>query len=173
MKLVKLTNTSGKRLVFPVRGPDGTKLVLDPGEAKNVSPATVKHPAVSRYIGQGLEVGGDSAAAPKKKEPGKKKKAPAPPPAPETAPTSETEPSEDESDGELEEPAEEPAGEEEEDLTELYISAPGITEDNVKRVMKKFPDIEALSNASKTALAKAGVSKAYTSRLIDWANDQN
>jgi hypothetical protein len=172
MKFVELTNTSGKRLTFPVRGADGKKLVFEPGDKKNVSPATVQHPAVSRYIGQGLEVDGDSAAMPKQKEP---ETAPAPPPAPPAEPTSETEPSEDEPEGDPEEPADEPAGETEGvDTKALYVSdGPGVTEDNIDAVFEKFPTVEALAEASKTALTKVGVSKSFTSRLIDWAKSQN
>ncbi len=172
MKLVKLTNTSGKRLAFPVRGPDGTKLVIEPKETKNVSPATIKHPTVSRYIGQGLEVEGDSATTPKQKEP---EKTPAPSPAPPAAPISDAEPSEDEPSGELEKPAEEPAGgNEETDIrVQLLSDAPGVTEDNVDAVLGKYPTVEALSTATKGPLTRAGVSKSFVNRLVDWAKEQN
>jgi hypothetical protein len=169
MKLVLLKNTSGKRLAFPVRGTDGQKLVLNPGEAKNVSPATVKHPAVSRYIGLGLEVEGDSAAAaPKQKEP---EPAPAPPQAPPAEPTSEAEPSEDESESEPEEPADEPAGDTE-DLRGLYLTGPGVTEDNVDALLEKYSTIEALAKGTKGAVIQAGVSKSFAGRLLSWAADQ-
>jgi hypothetical protein len=166
MKLVKLINTSNKRLAFPVRGADGKALVLDPKEAKNVFPATVKHPSVSRYIGQGLEVEGDSANAPKTKEP-VAPKAPAPSPAPPAAPTSDAEPSKEEPDGEPEKPAEEPAGEK--SVFDLS-GAPGIDETNIESVLKEFSDFQALSEATKSALIEIGVKKPH--KLINWAKEQ-
>lgn len=171
MKLVKLTNISKKRLTFPVRGADGTMLVLDPKESKNVFPATVQHPAVSRYIGQGLEVEGYSAAAPKQKE-SEPSKAPTPPPAPPAAPTPKDESGKEESGDEPKEPADEPAGEKKEDIRSLYVSsAPGVDEANIDVVLDKFPTIEALSKASKPELLELGIEKPHI--LIKWAKEHN
>lgn len=50
MKFVEVRNVTRDRIVIPaVRG-----LAFEPGEVKKVSPATVKHPAVSSRIGRGL-----------------------------------------------------------------------------------------------------------------------
>jgi len=173
MKLVKITNTSKKRLAFPVRGPSGTRLVLDPQESKNVSPATVKHPAVSRYIGQGLEVEGDSAAAPKQKEP-EAPKPPAQPSTPPAAPNPDTKPGKDETGDDSKEPADESAGENagKPDFKATLVSdAPGVDEKNVDAVLEAFPTRDALAKAKKPVLADLGIEK--PNLLIRWAKEQN
>lgn len=68
MRLVELLNTTGAQL--NIRQLPG--MVFAPGETKKVSPATLKHPAVSQYIGRGLEL---VTSLEKKEEP----KAPVPP----------------------------------------------------------------------------------------------
>jgi hypothetical protein len=159
MKLVPVKNVSGKRLaITAVRG-----LVFSPGEVKKVNPATVSHPAVSRYIGRGLElVEAESTEEPKAPKPSKVVE-PETTTAPEvTEPT--TEPDADASDDEPEETGV--------DLRELYVSAPGITEKNVEDILALFPTLEELRDADKDDLIAAGVSKAYVKKLSAWASDQ-
>jgi len=159
MKLVSLKNVSGNRLaITQVRG-----LIFAPGETKKVNPATVSHPAVSRYIGRGLElVEAESKEEPKAPAPSKVEE-PETPPAPEvTEPT--TEPGADAS--------EDPPEESGEDLRELYVSAPGITEKNVDDILTLFPTLDDLKEADKSDLIAAGVSKSYAKKLCDWASDQ-
>ena len=164
MKLVPLTNVSGKRInITQVRN-----MNFAPGECKKVSPETAKHPAVKRYIGAGLHEGSMEGKDAKVEEP----KAPAPAPEkPPVEPPPPVEPIADEP--VVEEPTvEEPQASDGTDLRELYLSAPGITDDNVDLVLEKFPTCEELAEASKTQLTKQGVSKSYTSRLKEWASSQ-
>ena len=160
MKLVKVTNVSDRRInVSQVRG-----LALDPGESTKVRPETVKHPAVARYIGRGLELDEQTDDV-TKAEP----TAPAAPvrrrPKPPAAPPVEPKAKEEEETEEEDDEDEEASG----DLRETFVSAPGITESNVDDVMAAFPTIEALADADKDALAEAGISSAYTGRLLKWA----
>lgn len=171
MKLVPLENISGKRLVFPIRGIDGKRLVFDAHETKYVSPATVKHPAVSIFIGGGLKVVGNETQekeVPKPKElvPTTLPKESAP------VPTSENEPSTDDEQSEPEEPVDTSAGEVSEDLHDLYVSAPGITDSNVNAVLDSFTTVTELADASEHDLLEAGISRSYVKRLRKWARSQ-
>lgn len=162
MKLLKLTNDSNKRLNFPIRGPDGKRLTFEVGETRFVSPATVQHPTVSPYIGKGLTLAGQEM--PKKKE--------LPPVAPpmetKVAPTSENEPSTEEPLSEPEEPADNAADE----LRDLYVEAPGITESNVDAVLDYFPTPRSLAEATEDDLLELGVSRTYVKRIKKWAKAQ-
>ena len=159
MKLVLLKNVSGNRLaITQVRG-----LIFAPGEVKKVDPVTVKHPAVSRYIGRGLElVEAESKEEPKAPAPSKVTTPDTTPAS--TAPEPTTEPDVDDSDDSSEESGE--------DLRELYISAPGITEKNVDDLLTLFPTLDDLKEADKSDLIDAGVAKSYAQKLCDWADDQ-
>lgn len=160
MKLVPVKNVSGARLaITAVRG-----LVFAPGEVKKVNPATVSHPAVSRYIGRGLElVEAESTEEPKAPKPSKVVEPETPPAPVVTEPT--TEPDADASaDDEPEETGV--------DLKELYVSAPGITEKNVEDILALFPSLEELKDADKDDLIAAGVSKSYAKKLCEWVADQ-
>jgi len=167
----KLRNTSGKRLNFPIRGSDGKRLRFEVGEEKFVTAATVKHPAVSTYIGKGLQlVEDDSSTAPKTKEL-EVEAPPAPPKTPEPEPTSENEPSTDEEPGDTEEPAD-AKNAVTDDLRELYLSAPGITDENVDAILEAFPTVAAIADASRDILVEAGVTLSYAKRLRNWARSQ-
>jgi hypothetical protein len=165
MKYVQITNTSSKRIaITQVRG-----LVLNPGEARMVHPSTAKHPVVSRYISSGnLSVTGEVS----KEEPAKPKKAvTAPvettPVQPEPTPEPESQP--------IATPVPEPEKtvvENDEDLRALYVSAPGVTDENVDAILGIYATVEDLKDASKDDLVELGVSKSYAKRLIDWASEQ-
>lgn len=161
MRLVEIKNVSGEHInIAQVRG-----LSLGPGETTKVHPATVKHPAVARYIGRGLELVEPKTGDVAKEEP----KAPEPPaPEPPKAPSPPPEPIATEEE-KVEEVKEDTASG---SLRETFVStAPGITESNVDAVMEAFPSIEALAAADKSALIDAGVSSAFAKRLIAWASE--
>ena len=169
MKFVELTNVSPEGLrITQVR------LYFNPGETKKVHPATVKHPSVQQYIGSKL-----STDTKQKAEPIAPDTQPAPEPAPEPVPE-DIQPSE----VPVEEPVAEPATETEEapvdteagesgNLRELYISAPGITEENVEAVLAAFPSVADLAGTTKKALQDCGVSKNSAKRVLEWAKAQN
>lgn len=166
MKYVEVKNTSGARLVISaIRG-----LVFFPGEVKKVSPATVKHPAVSSYIGRGLTLVTSSE--------GEEPKAPVPvttvvpvpavaaPEPVEVPETAEPMPVE-----ELPETAsqQETAG----NLLEAYLTAPGVTEDNAQAILNAFPTFANLAEAPLTDVQSAsGLSKSAAKRLQSWATSQ-
>ena len=162
MKLVRLKNVSGERInIAHVHG-----LALGPGETTKVHPATVKHPAVARYIGRGLELVEQTDSV-TKEEP----KAPVTPKIePPKVISKPVEPIADKE--EKTEGSSEPetkilvTG----SLRETLVSAPGITESNIDSVLEKFPTQEALANASRTDLADAGVNPAAARKLIAWVN---
>ena len=162
MKLLKLINDSSKRLNFPIRGSDGKRLTFEVGETRFVSPATVQHPTVSAYIGRGLTL--------VDQEPPKKKELPpvAPPTETVAAPTSENEPSTEEPLSEPEEPAESA----EDNLRDLYVEAPGITESNVDDVLEYYPTLDSLTKATEDDLLALGVSRSYVKRIKKWAKAQ-
>lgn len=167
MKLVEVRNDTGTQLsISAIRG-----LVFLPGEVKKVTPATVKHPAVSRYIGRGLTLVTSSQ--------GEEPKAPTPviavaaaepvmapvevmPAAPAPEPMPAPEPPEMESQKET-------AG----NLQEAYLAAPGISEENVQAVLEAFPTFADLANAQLSAVQDAtGLSKSAARRLKDWASSK-
>jgi hypothetical protein len=166
MKFVEVRNDSGKQLSIPaIRG-----LSFLPGEVKKVTPATVKHPAVSQYIGRGLTLVTSSqgeepkapiptAAAPAAKPavaPAAKPAAPAaePTPAPKP-PTMESQ--------------KETAG----NLQEAYLAAPGISEENVQAILSAFPTFAALATAPVSEVqAASGLSKSACRRLQTWASSK-
>lgn len=165
MKFVELINDSGNQLnVTQVRN-----MNFALGESKKVSPETARHPAVKRYIGRGLSVVTSEGEEAKVVE---EPKAPAPAPEkPKVEPPPVVEPIADET--VVEEPTEEePQESDGTDLRDVYLTAPGITDENVDAVLDKFPTYDELAQASKTALTKLGVSKSYASRLKGWATDQ-
>lgn len=180
MRMVELRNVTGGRLaISQIPG-----LVFAPGETRKVSPATVKHPAVSQYIGKGLEiVTQEEPKAPVQPTPAAPVSAPAvapaskveekaveapPPPAPVAPVPLPAEPM----------PVEEaaPSSEPEEtvgtSLRKLYLSAPGVSEDNVDEVMARFPSVKKIANAKKSDLASCGIAKTDTAALKDWALDR-
>lgn len=157
MKFMELRNDSGKRIaITAVRG-----LVFIPGEVKKVSPATVKHPAVSSYIGRGLTLVIST--------PGEEPIAPIPTvtksPEPETVvaePTPEPEPSV------MEAPMETADA-----LQEAYLAAPGVTEENIQAIKNAFPSPSDLVNASLADIQDAaGLSKSASRALKSWAASQ-
>jgi hypothetical protein len=170
MKFVEVRNDSGKQLSIPaIRG-----LSFLPGEVKKVTPATVKHPAVSSHIGRGLTlVTSSQGEEPKAPIPtaavpaAKPVAAPAPvpaavPAAPAAEPTPAPEPP-------VMESQKETAG----NLQEAYLAAPGISEENVQAILSAFPTLEALANAPVSAVQDAsGLSKSACRRLQTWAASQ-
>jgi len=171
MKLVELRNTTNSRIVVPqVRG-----LVVDAGQSVKVHPATVSHPAVARYIKQhALAVVTADAAdvAPPPKTPSKpvepKPKAVANPKEESKAPEP---PAVVEEPGvEEEKKADEPVGS---DTKDLYLAAPGITEENLEDVLAKFPTPKHVAEASKSELVDCGIARTFVSRLRSWAKEQD
>jgi hypothetical protein len=155
MKYVNLTNTGTSRLDFPgLTDGSGKPLVFEPGATKAVHPRVALHPVL-----RGLKV---ETGEPVKEA----KKAPVPvaapvvvaepEPAPEPAPESEPEPT--------------PAVVE--DLRDLYLSAPGITDGNVDAVLEKYPTLDMLKAATKEDLVDCGISKNASKRIKDWADEQ-
>lgn len=159
MKFVEVRNDSGKQLSIPtIRG-----LSFAPGEVKKLSPVTVTHPAVSSYIGRGLTLVASKGEEPKAPIPTVKTESPKPV-APKPA---EPKPAE-------EPPVMEPPKETAGDLREAYLTAPGVTEDNVQAVLDAFPTLAELSDASISALQDAiGLSKTASRKLKDWASKQD
>ncbi len=162
MKMVELKNVSIARIsVAQVRG-----LALNCGETVKVTPATLMHPAVDKYVKSGaFKVMGNIDKDVTKEEP----KAPAPPKpvAPTPAPTvSEPEATAEEA-PQADEVTDEATGM---NLRETYVSAPGITDSNVDAVLEAFPTQKELATASTDALVEAGVSKSYTKKLRKWAS---
>jgi len=158
MTFVEVRNDSGKQLSFPaVRG-----LVFLPGEVKKVSPATVKHPAVSSYIGRGLTLL-TSSQGEEPKAPIPTAKAESPKPAvPVAEPMPAPEPP-------VMDTPEKTAG----NLQEAYLAAPGVSEENVQTILTAFPTFSDLANASPTQVQDAtGLSKSGAKRLIAWAASQ-
>jgi hypothetical protein len=167
MKFVEVRNDSGKQLSIPaIRG-----LSFLPGEVKKVTPATVKHPAVSSHIGRGLTLVTSSQ--------GEEPKAPIPtaavpvakpavvaPAAVPAAPVAEPKPA-------PEPPVVESQKETAGNLQEAYLAAPGISEENVQAILSAFPTLEALANAPVSAVQDAsGLSKSACRRLQTWAASQ-
>jgi len=179
MRLVELRNTTGKQLVISQL----PGMVFAPKETKKVSPATLKHPAMSQYIGRGLEL----VTSPEKVEPiapvppipvapvyvaPAKEISPAPIPTPEPVKVLEPEPvptfvsiaaavsscEPDETVGTS--------------LREIYLSAPGVTEENVDALLARFPEIKDVPTAKKFELSDCGIRKADTAALKDWASNQ-
>lgn len=154
MKLVEVKNDSGARLVIPaIRG-----LAFEPGEVKKVSPATVKHPAVSSYIGRGLTLvtssQGEEPKAPiptvaVSPKPAAKVAEPMPAPEPPVVDT-----------------PKETAG----NLREAYLAAPGVSEENVQAILNAFSTFAALADASLSDLQEvSGLSKTASRKLKEWA----
>ena len=181
MRLVSLRNDSGKRLaITAIRG-----LVFSPGEVKKVSPATVKHPAVSSYIGRGLTLVTTSegeepkapiptstvSPTPAVSVPMEEPKTvviaePTPAPEPEPEPVFEPLP-------EPEIPVMETPKETAGDLQEAYLAAPGITEENLVLVYDAFPTYADLASASPSEIQSVtGLTKTTAKKLRDWAAKQ-
>jgi hypothetical protein len=179
MRLVALRNTTGKQLV--VSQLPGMVFKVD--ETKKVSPATLKHPAMSQYIGRGLEL----VTSPEKVEP----KAPVPPipvapvsvapakemvpaPTPIPEPVKAVEPESVPATVSTVEPS--PSCEPDEtvgtSLREIYLSAPGVTEENVDALLFRFPEIKDVPTAKKHELSDCGIHKADTAALKAWASNQ-
>lgn len=205
MKLIPLNNVSGQKLRIVE-----ARLVFEPGQEKKVHPATVKHPAVLKYIKRGWLTQGTQETI-EKAEP----KAPVAPQAqpPVAPPQDPTEPNAGTEDGAPEgndeitpesteaaledasvDSAEEGAEDDDDasddqpsyadpevtvadaegsgNLRELYLSAPGITDNNVDAVLQAFESVELLAAASKSDLLDVGVSKNSAKKVLGWAKDQ-
>jgi len=163
MKMVELKNVGNVRIsIRQVRG-----FALDPGESKKVPPATAAHPAVKRFVGRGLELVEASKEEPKAPAPPSSVKKSEPKPEPQKAPEPKTE-SEKDAGKDEDNDTEKTSGN---DLREDYLSAPGVTEENVDGLLEAFPTKEALSKATKDAVGDLGVSKSYAKRLISWAKE--
>ena len=169
MRFVELRNTTSSRIIISqVRG-----FVVDAGQTITVHPATVSHPAVARYMKQRtlVEVSADAADV-------------APPPKAPSKPV-EPKPKVVEKKEELEAPeppavVEEPGVEKEQkadepavapSMKDLYLAAPGVTEENLESVMEKFPTPNHITMASKSELVDCGISRTFVSRLRSWAKE--
>lgn len=176
MKMIEIKNVSGTKIsIRQVRN-----LAFEPGETKKVHPATVTHPAVSRYIGKGLELveptkEEPTAPAPsipvvkKAKATVKKsvKKVSLPEPKPEPlAPVAEPTP---EPETKTSAADEETAGT---NLREKYLLAPGVTNANVDALLEACPTLEQIVEMSRDELSDLGVSITYIKRLKSWAQLQ-
>jgi hypothetical protein len=115
MRFIAIENTSGMKWTCPSLG-----LEFESGEVKKVSPATVKHPAVSSYIGRGLTLVTSSK--------GEEPKAPIPTVVTESSKSEVTtsEPMPEELPPVMDTPKKETAGY----LQEAYLAAPGATEED-------------------------------------------
>jgi len=168
MKFPVLRNTTSNRIVIrQVRN-----FVVDAGGTIKVHPTTVSHPAVVPYLKQRqLVVVTDVVAseptvvapsAPPEPKPVVVEKVVEPPPVVEPKVQEES-------------PTEATAQDEEPvvvDLRALYLSAPGIGEENIDAVIEKCPTMKQLAEASKSALVGCGVSKSDISSLHRWAKEQ-
>lgn len=158
MKLVSLRNTSSLKLsIMEIPG-----LVFLPGETKRVTPVTVKHPTVSKYLGRGLLTLAASelpveplTPAPLMSEPkaSKAESATEPKPAPVTMPAETTD----------------TAGN---TFRETLLSAPGVTERNVDDILRVTPSLEHLKTVAKDDLADAGLTASTAKKLLFWAQNQ-
>jgi len=172
MKFVPLTNSSDHRIsVSQVRGADGRPLSFETGETRSVHPSNLKHPALARYIGAGLDVAVDDQGPPEPVATPEPVPVPAPAPEPDPVPVPAPEPTPIPV-PEVLETEDEDSGNENKDNEELYLSAPGITARNVETVLAQFPSLEALVDAEADELVDCGVSKSFTSRLLEWALEQ-
>ena len=161
MKFPALKNVTNKRItITQVRG-----LGFEPGEIKKVHPATASHPAVSRLIGNGLTLVAGEVQKVEPKAPAKPQTQPAEPtPEPVVEPNADTTPEPEETVT----PDPTPVVEDDGDLRDKYISAPGITDANVDAVLEAYPTMDALKEATKDALLDCGISKNQTKRLLAW-----
>jgi hypothetical protein len=168
MKFVEVRNDSGKQLSIPaIRG-----LTFLPDEVKKVTPATVKHPAVSQYIGRGLTLvtssQGEEPKAPISVAavPAAKPAVAAPAAAP-AAPAAEPKPV-------PKPPTMESQKETAGNLQEAYLAAPGISEENVQALLSALPTFTDLATATVSAVQVAsGLSKSACRRLQTWAASQS
>lgn len=162
MNFLKVTNVTGKKLVIPaVRERDGQVLSFQPGECRNMLPATVNHPAVSVYIGRGLQLEEASAVEVPKVKVLEPVVSPAPQPAPVfVAPVVEPEILE----PEIQAAPATPAG--------LFSAAPGVTEENEAAISAAFPTMQDLADASRDSLLDFGLSKNAAKKLTAWAAGQ-
>jgi len=164
MKLRKVKNVSACRLVIlSVRERDGQPLSFEPGECKQMMPATVSHPAVSAYIGRGLQLVEEQNFV--EEVPKTKVLDTAFPPAPPPVPVVETP---------VIVPVEEAQVIQEAPATpaSFIAHAPGITEENSPAIIAAFPTLADLAKANMNALVKVGLSKTGSRKLIAWAAAQ-
>ncbi len=168
MKLVELKNCTNKRISIMQVG-----LRLNPGQTVRVPPSTVSHPAVSPYVGKGLNLV-TSEVEKTKAEPIAPAVTAEPPVAP-SFPVAEEVPVAPKASLDPVAPVEEEVVEAKTDGTSLrdaFVEAPGITEENVDKIMGVYPTFKELAAASKTDLADLGVSKSYAKKLREWAAQQ-
>lgn len=155
MKLIEIQNGSDSRINITQVG-----LRLNPGQTTRVHPSLVEHPAVSPYMGNGLE---------EVPETSKTKEEPIAPVKETPAPPSTSDQTEDEDEEDEEEEEEET---DETTLRDAFIEAPGITDANVDDIMGVYPTFEDLADAAKEDLIELGVAKSYAKKLLDWIAEQ-
>jgi hypothetical protein len=162
MKLVRVKNVMGMKLIIPaVRGRDGRALSFQPGECKDLLPATVNHPAVSVYIGRGLQLEEASAV----EVPKVKVLEPVVSPAPQSVPVFVAPVVEPEIlDLEIQVAPATPAG--------LFSAAPGVTEENEAALSMLFLSTQELACAALDVLQDLGFTKTAAKKLISWAASQ-
>lgn len=171
MKLVELKNCTDKRISIMQVG-----LRLNPGQTVRVPPSTVLHPAVSPYVGKGLNLV-PSETAETKVEPiaptapvAFQKVAETPkivevPVAPVAAETPKV--AEETLPMETETPETDGTS-----LRDAFVEAPGITDENVDSIMSVYPTIKKLAQASRADLVELGFTKSSAKKLRDWANQE-
>ncbi len=178
MKLVELKNYTDKRISIMQVG-----LRLNPGQTTRVPPSTVSHPAVSPYVGKGLKIVPSEIEEAKAEPiapaaPVEPTKVPAFPVAKEVsdAPEVPLAPVAPVAEEEIapEAPAEKVEVPETDgkSLRDAFVEAPGITEENVDKIMGVYPTFKELAAASKMQLSDLGVSKSYAKKLREWAGQQ-
>lgn len=168
MKLVELKNCTDKRISIMQVG-----LRLNPGQTVRVPPSTVSHPAVSPYVGKGLNLV-TSEIEKAKVEPIAPAVTAKSPVAPSFLVAKEV-PVAPEASMDPVAPIKKEVVKAETDGTSLrdaFVEAPGITEENVDKIMGVYPTLKALANASKTELADLGFSKSSAKKLREWADQQ-
>lgn len=160
MKLCKVKNVSSHRLVIlAVRDRNGKPFVFEPGECKQMMPATVNHPAVSVHIGRGLQLVEEQIAV---DVPKIKVLEPAVSPAPPPAPKVETPVVEPEVEAEVIQEA--PATH-----VSIYAEAPGVTKDEIASLEAAFPTLSDLANATRDSVMACGFGRVSARKLISWA----
>lgn len=167
MKFIELENVSKSQIVIkPAR------LTFKTGEKKKVHPCMLAYPSIGNLIGNGLLVVSKEEApvvepkAPEPTTPAKvepiQSKVSEPIATPSTGSTKadndSTAESVDQSSGQ--------------NLREIYISAPGITEDNVDAILEVYPVFDELKKATKAKLLELGVHKSQAKKLVSWVADQ-
>lgn len=157
MKLIEIQNSSDRRINITQVG-----LRLNPGQTTRVHPSLVQHPAVSPYMGNGLNEVPEEIAKTKEEPIAPVKETP-------VIPTNVLDSSSEDKESSEENNKEET---DEKTLRDAFIEAPGITDANVDGILSVYPTLEDLATATKEDLIELGVAKSYAKKLLDWVAEQ-